>query len=247
MFVMINIMNVTDYRRKKDEHLAAAPKYRNLCMTCLQPDFGCYCQIVQPVDCAINFVILIHPIEAKRRIATGRMAHLCLKGSHLIKGINYTDNDELKALIADPDYQTVILYPGKQAVNLSDLSYQQRAQNFLTEKKLRILVIDGTWATARKMLNQSENLKKLPRICFSPTKPSNFRVRKQPKDFCYSTIEAIHHTLDLFHAPQVVPRQHDHLLEVFDAMVEKQLSFIKEVKLNLREATYRREGQGKVG
>lgn len=240
-------MNLNDYRRKKDEHLASQPTYRNLCTTCLQPDFGCYCQVIQPIACAINFVILIHPIEAKRRIATGRMSHLCLAGSHLIKGINYTHNDELNVLIADPEYHTVILYPGQRSVNITELSNDEREAKFLTDKKLRILVIDGTWATARKMLNQSENLKKLPRICFSPAKPSNFRVRKQPKDFCYSTIEAIHHTIDLFHGDSVIPRQHDHLLEVFDTMVEKQLSFIKEVKLNLREATYRREGQTKAG
>lgn len=141
----------------------------------------------------------------------------------------------------------MILYPGQQAVNISSLSQEQREETFLTNKKLRILVIDGTWATARKMLNQSENLKNLPRICFSPAKPSNFRVRKQPQSYCYSTIEAIHHTIDLFQGDSVIPRKHDHLLEVFDAMVEKQLSFMKEIKLNLREASYRREGQTKVG
>ncbi len=240
-------MNLNDYRLKKDETLALEPKYRNLCTTCLQPEFGCYCSLIQPIDCAINFVILIHPIEAKRRIATGRMSHLCLSGSHLIKGHNYTDHKELNALIDDPKYQTVILYPGQQSVNVSEMSYEQREEKFLTTKKLRILVIDGTWATAKKMLYQSENLKKVPRICFSPLRPSNFRVRKQPKSHCYSTIEAIHHTIDLFQGASMIPRQHDHLLEVFDSMVEKQLSFIKEVKLNLREASYRREGQAKVG
>ena len=240
-------MNVNDYRRKKEDHLAAQPQYRNLCTTCLQPDFGCYCQMIKPIDCAINFVILIHPIEAKRRIATGRMSHLCLKGSHLIKGINYTHDNELNALIADHEYHTVILYPGQRSVNISELSLSERRENFLTTKKLRVLVIDGTWATARKMLNQSENLKKLPRICFNPAKPSNFRVRKQPEAFCYSTIEAIHHTIDLFQGDSVILRKHDHLLEVFDSMVEQQLHMMKEVRMNLREATYRREGQTKVG
>lgn len=239
-------MTLNDYRLKKAMVLASEPKYRNLCTTCLQPDFGCYCSLIQPFECEINFVILIHPIEAKRRIATGRMSHLCLSGSHLIKGQNYTDHKELNALIEDPEYQTVILYPGRQAVNVSELSFQQRKEKFLISKKLRVLVIDGTWATAKKMLNQSENLKTVPRICFSPAKPSNFRVRKQPKSHCYSTIEAIHHTIDLFHSDSVIPRKHDQLLTVFDSMVEKQLGCIKEVNSNLRKASYRREGQTKV-
>ena len=240
-------MNVSDYRRKKDELSKAEPTYRNLCTTCIQPDFGCYCKTISPINSEINFVILIHPIEAKRRIATGRMSHLCLKGSHLIKGQNYTHNEELNTLLADPDYHSVILYPGQNSKNISSMPEEDRRDQFLKNKKLRIVVIDGTWATAAKMVHQSTNLQKLPRICFTPASPSNFRVRKQPESYCYSTIEAIHHTIDLLSSSNDLNRPHDHLLEVFNGMVEKQLSFLKEVKLNLREASYRREGQAKVG
>ena len=60
-----------------------------------------------------------------------------------------------------------------------------------------ILVVDGTWNTARKMLRLSRNLHSVPRICFTPVRPSRFRVRKQPHPNCYSTIEAIHQTLEL--------------------------------------------------
>lgn len=240
-------MKLEDYRRKKDELSATEPVYRNLCTTCIQPDFGCYCKTIKPITCAVNFVILIHPIEAKRRIATGRMSHLCLKGSHLINGQNYSLNEQVNRLIADPEYHSVILYPGQNSENITKLSEEERSNRFLQNKKLRIFVIDGTWATAAKMVHQSENLKQLPRISFTPAKPSNFRVRKQPESYCYSTIEAIHHTIDLFSAANNLQRPHDHLLEVFNSMVEKQLSCLKEVKLNLREATYRREGQAKVG
>lgn len=239
-------MKLADYRRKKNERMAAEPTYRSLCTNCIQPEFGCYCKTITPISCPINFVILIHPIEAKRRIATGRMAHLCLEGSHLVKGQNYTDHQQIDQLIADSEYHSVILYPGLQSQNLTLMTEQDRAQTFLNGKKLRIFVIDGTWATAAKMLHQSANLKKLSRISFTPTNPSNFRVRKQPEPHCYSTIEAIHHTINLFSDSKNLHRPHDHLLQVFDSMVEKQLSFLKEVKLNLRQASYRRDGQNKV-
>lgn len=239
-------MNSSDYLKKKEERLALAPKYRTLCSTCIQPDFSCYCKHIVPFECPINFVILIHPIEAKRRIATGRMSHLCLQNSYLIKGQNFSDDPQVNALIADPKYQSVILYPGVQSINISQVPENEQQELVFKNKKLRIFVIDGTWATARRMVRQSENINKLPRICFTPVKPSNFRVRKQPESHCYSTIEAIHHTIellgrstDLNHAQ----RPHEHLLEIFDGMVERQLSFLNEVKLNLREANYRREGQ----
>ena len=93
------------------------------------------------------------------------------------------------------------------------------------------------------------NLLALPRICFTPQKPSNFRVRKQPNSNCYSTIEAIHHTIDLLGDTQgfeTKNRQHDGLLSVFNFMVENQLDFIKKSNLNPRESAYRREGQRKI-
>ncbi|MBL7543018.1 MAG: DTW domain-containing protein [Bdellovibrionaceae bacterium] len=239
-------MNTKDYLQKKAEHQANAPQYRTLCFKCIQPTFSCYCKNIKPISCPINFVILIHPIEAKRRIATGRMSHLCLQGSYLIKGQNFSDHPEIDSLIADPEYHSVILYPGQQSVNLSLISKDDHSDIFPSEKKLRIFVIDGTWATARRMVRQSNNINKLPRISFNPPHPSNFRVRKQPASHCYSTIEAVHHTIELLgpsHNFNITNRPHDHLLHIFNMMVENQLRFLSEVKMNQRKAHYRREAQ----
>lgn len=145
-------------------------------------------------------------------------------------------------------YHSVILYPGPTSKNLTTMSDSEKETLFPKNKQLRIFVIDGTWATARKMTRQSENLKKLPRICFTPLNPSNFRVRKQPKVDCYSTIEAIHHTIELLGESQnfnVQERTHDKLLHVFDYMVERQLHFVKE-SIRLNRTNYRHEGQAKV-
>ena len=205
--------------------------------------------MVKKFDCGINFVLLIHPIEVKRRIATGRMSHLCLENSFLIKGQNYTDNNLVNERLADASCHSVILYPGIQSENISKLSNLERADLFPKNKKLQIFVIDGTWATARKMVRQSLNLLNLPRISFTPEKPSNFRVRKQPSSVCYSTIEAIHHTIDLLGDSQgftTSNRAHDGLISVFNFMVENQLEFIKKSNLNPRESAYRREGQRKI-
>lgn len=242
-------MNITDYKNKKAQLLLAEPKYRNMCKVCVQPDFSCYCSQISTFDPNINFVILIHPIEVKRRIATGRMSHLILQNSYLIKGQDYTENELVNELINDTDYHSVILYPGQSSKNLSLMFNNEKQNLFPKNKKLRIFLIDGTWATAKKMIRQSKNLQTLQRICFSPVKASNFRVRKQPNPNCYSTIEAIHHTIELIGEScgfAVKDREHDNLLKAFDSMVERQLEFIKEAALNLRTASYRREGQKKL-
>ncbi len=239
-------MNIREYQQKRTQFLNNSPKYRTVCRQCSQPNFSCFCSQVTKFDAQINFVILIHPIEASRRIATGRMSHLCLKDSYLIKGQDYTNDKVVNQLLSDPDYESVILYPGLQSKNISNISVTEKNNLFLANKKLRIFVIDGTWATAKKMIRQSTNLHALPRICFSSNKPSTFRVRKQPRSGCFSTIEAIHHTIELLGEQcgfNLQSRQHDNLLKVFDSMVETQLRFIAEANLNLRTASYRRETQ----
>jgi DTW domain-containing protein YfiP len=221
-------MTLQDYLKQRNEQAKAVPVYRELCTSCIQPKFSCYCCRIESFDPHIDFVILIHPIEVRRRIATGRMSHLCLDNSFLIRGQDYTENPVVNEILADPKRQCMILYPGRNSKNLTDLSSETRKGLFDPTKKLTLFVIDGTWLSAKKMMNQSKNLMSLPRICFTPVKPSNFRVRKQPHENCYSTIEAIHHTIDLLGDSQgfdTSKRVHDHLLDVFDSMVEKQLSF----------------------
>lgn len=237
-------MNVEKYYEQRQRRQQESPQYRELCMTCIQPKFSCYCSYIQKFDAKIDFVILIHPIEVRRRIATGRMSHLVLKNSYLVMGQDYSQNAQVNQLLADPNRHCVILYPGRLSRNISGLTENERENLFPKHKRLTIFVVDGTWATARRTVRQSQNLHLLPRICFSPAKPSTFRVRKQPNPACYSTIEAIHHTIELIGATQgfeTVGREHDKLLYVFDKMVELQLDFIKKSESKPGALRYRRD------
>lgn len=187
----------------------------------------------------MKFVILIHPIERKRRIATGRMTHLCLADSDLIEGEDFSLDSRVNSILSDSAYHPVMLYPGVGSLDVSLLGARERASQFPSGKKLAVFVIDGTWHTARKMV-RSSNLVGLQRICFTPSAPSNFRVRKQPREGCVSTIEAVHETIELLggaYGFDVSSRAHDNLLSVFDSLVETQLKFIGEVKSSRQAAS----------
>lgn len=223
-------MNIQKYYEQRRQRSEQAPRYRELCTACLQPAFSCYCQHVRRFDPQIQFIILIHPVEVRRRIATGRMSSLCLENSRLIMGQDYSQNEEVNGILQNPAHHCVILYPGPQAKNLSLMDSEEKRNLFPKDKKLTVFVVDGTWATARRTVRQSANLRALPRIAFAPEKPSAFRVRKQPHPLCYSTIEAIHQTIELVGETQgfdVTSRGHDQLLYVFDKMVQLQLEFIR--------------------
>ncbi len=222
-------MNLDQYKINRQQQQEQEPKYRVICLACRQPNYSCYCAHIQKFNPFIKFVILIHPLEVRRRIASGRMSHLCMEDSELIVGGDYSENQRVSEIVNDPDYFPVILYPGVSSVNLTPLSFEERAQLFPKDKKLVIFVIDGTWNTAKKTVKLSKNLKGLPQICFSPPGLSNFRVRTQPKPECYSTLEAIHHLLDLIGNScgfDTASREHDILLSLFDRLVSQQQAHV---------------------
>ena len=67
-----------------------------------------------------KFVILMHPHEFKRiKANTGRLTHLCLADSEIHIGGSFGSHEAVQALIDDPGNFPVLLYPGKDARDLS--------------------------------------------------------------------------------------------------------------------------------
>ena len=224
-------MNVQEYTLRRDrERAALLDPGRGLCLRCLRPHLTCYCSELKPFDPKIRFVILIHVREAQKRIATGRITHLSLENSLLLHGYDYSEDPRVNALIDCERNHCVVLYPGKNSANLT---VQPEARNFPPDRELVVFVIDGTWVTARKTMSRSRNLKTLPRICFDPPGESRFRLRKQPRAYCYSTVEAVHHTIELLgdgRGFSVAERTHDRLIHVFDHIVEQQIELAKQYR-----------------
>jgi hypothetical protein len=87
-----------------------------------------------------------------------------------------------------------------------------------------LVVIDGTWWQAQKLLKQNPFLATLPRYSLAPDAPSRYRIRKEPALHCVSTIEAIVQALSVLEGrADFAP-----LLGPFDALVEHQLAFARE-------------------
>ena len=235
-------VNLEQYIHQKKTIARLQPRQRIRCAKCLQHNEWCYCSKLNPINCGIEFVILLHPLERRRRIASGRMSYLMLKESHLAMGHTFTDDRKVNELLQNPKYYPVILCLGEHSKNLNQISEHEKRNLCPPGKKLLIFVVDGTWGTASKTVRLSKNLFKLPRISFTPPHASTFRVRQQPKKECFSTIEAIHQTIELLGESQgfdVKSRKHDELLRVFDVFVTQQVEYLKDLKARLGSLQYR--------
>jgi DTW domain-containing protein YfiP len=156
-------------------------------------------------------VFLQHPREARMPVSTCRLAHLSLPNSEMHVGLRPEGSPRLEALVRQPG--TMVLFPGRDAVDVRALPTPPRT----------LIVVDGTWINARKVVERSALLSALPRLGFTPTQPGNYRIRREPAAHCLSTIEAVAHVLE---ALEGAPGRFTPMLGSFDRMVDLQLGYI---------------------
>lgn len=192
-----------------------------MCYRCFWPRDLCWCTQIEPMPTRTRFVLLMHPKEFKREKAgTGRLTHLCLSNSRIIMGAAFDGHPVLADCLADQRYHSVLLYPGREALNLSTATPDRLPGNL----PLQVFILDATWAGARKMLRLSPDLQRLPRIMFTPATPSRYLIKQQPQAGCLSTLEAVHEMLTLLAQTgwDDYP-QPDQLLSVFARMQDHQM------------------------
>lgn len=198
--------------------------YREICLKCRRPNTNCFCKDIKPFDTRVHFVILMHPKEDRRqRTGTGRLAHLALQNSELIVGLDFTHNKRVNEIINDTDFQSFILYPNEKSLNIS---HSNAYQHISEQKQIAVFLIDSTWRCSNKMMKLSSNLAKLPTISFDFKKESQFKIKRQPKEYCLSTIEAIYTLLQEFDAHNLenVGNKKETLPETLKRMVDHQIA-----------------------
>ncbi len=200
-----------------------AEAVRTICYSCLRPISSCYCKYIRRFDSGVKFVFLMHPKEAKRqRTGTGRLASLTLEGSEILVGVDFSENKRLNALLADPSYYPVLLYPGPDAWTAGKEGFR----DILGGRKLLVIIIDSTWACSKKMIKLSRNVLALPKLSFSGSYRSIYTFKKEPKEYCVSSIESCYYLIKELQAASLLSPELDPepLMDVFRQLVKFQLS-----------------------
>jgi len=195
----------------------ARPPRRVCCARCGRPQAVCVCSHVTPLPTRTRVILLQHPREHRVGVGTARLAHLSLPASSLHVGLDFAGDDAVRAALA-ADAPAYVLFPGASAIDVADLP---------RDRPLTLIVLDGTWWQARKLLHLNPKLAALPRVSFTPHRLSDYRIRRQPAAHCVSTIEALAQTLSALE-PESGP--FERLLDPFRAMVARQQWYAAEVR-----------------
>jgi DTW domain-containing protein len=193
--------------------------HRDVCGRCRRPTSVCYCAHLVSLPTRTRVILLQHPRERHVPIGTARLAHLCLPDSELHVGVNFDDDRQVRTALADDaDRPAYLLFPGPRAIDLAEAQLAG---------PITLVVVDGTWWQARKLLKRNAVLAALPQIRFSPRTPSNYRIRREPADHCVATVEALAQVLG---ALEGAPERFATLLRPFEAMIDTQIHYATNVR-----------------
>ncbi len=181
---------------------------RPRCPQCTRPLVHCLCSLIPSLPSRTRVLVIQHPDEAKHALNTARFVALGVQNAQLIIAETI---DDLEQYLQQPGYHACVLFPGEQAQELS--AYQADQQPLL------LVVPDGTWRKARKILHCNPLLAALPRVTLPAGLTSRYRLRKAPIQESLATVEAVSYALDILE-PET---DFSALLRPFEALIEGQI------------------------
>lgn len=183
-----------------------------MCYRCFRPEVGCICGLVRRVDNRVHVLIVQHPRERKHPFGTAKIAKLGLNRVEVVRAVKDYPDGEMWVPHRDVG-KAAVLFPSRDATQLESGAPLELET---------LVVIDGTWAEARKLLHITPWMRALPCVSLSPPRPGNYRIRKAKNPALeVSTIEAIAYALG-----HLEPETDGigGLIEDFDAVIDHQIS-----------------------
>lgn len=187
---------------------------RASCYRCHKPQITCICSTLPRVENRTPVLVLQHPRERLHPIGTARFAALGLSNARVDVAWNAgTRETETPAWVPEG---AALLYPARDARDLRELALHERPR--------ALVVLDGTWSTVRTLYRDKLWLQSLPHVRFLPSAPGRYRLRREPQADYVSTIEAIVEALCILEPETLGFPQ---LLAAFDAMIDRQLTYVE--------------------
>ncbi len=156
-------------------------------------------------------MVLQHPREARLAIGSAWMVRLALPETEIHRGVLFDDHPRVRELAAAPG--AALLFPGEGAVPAGSLA---------VDPPDTLVVPDGTWHQAERMLRDSPRLAALRRVSVTSDRPSGYGdLRREPAPHCLSTVEAVALALGALEGD---PDRFEPMRRAFRTLVDRQLA-----------------------
>jgi DTW domain-containing protein YfiP len=175
------------------------------------------------------------PFEALKPSNTGWLVADVVPDTHAFAWSRTAVDPALLALLADPRWQPVVVFPGEFAAPERVVTAWPPEVDEPGRRPLFIL-LDGTWAEARKAFRKSPYLDPLPVLGLDPARLSRYRLRSAWHDHHLCTAEIAALCLEMAGEPDAANR----LTAWLDVFSDRYLSARQSVAADEQGESHRR-------
>lgn len=157
------------------------------CGACQLAEPWCICPWQIRLQSSIEFLLILHRDEVFKPTNSGRLLADIFPGQcHAYEWSRIEPAEDLLAKLRDPCRNVVILFPPRD-----DRQIHVVEEGALPDGKLlTVVVLDGTWRQASRMLRLSPWLAKVPLLSIDAPQVSRYQVREAPVAGQLATAEA---------------------------------------------------------
>lgn len=163
------------------------------CTYCMLLPNLCICHLKKTVSTCSAFLLLMYDDEILKPSNTGRLIADLIPDTHAFIWSRTQPAPQLLELLKDPQWQPIIVFPAEYTTP-ERLMHQYHAPK--DDKRPLFILLDGSWAQAKKMFRKSPYLNNFPVLSFSPESISRYLLRKAVKSNQLATAEVAGRVLE---------------------------------------------------
>ncbi|MBQ4856650.1 tRNA-uridine aminocarboxypropyltransferase [Pseudoalteromonas sp. MMG007] len=185
----------------------------NRCEQCLIAKHYCICDDAEQAECGAAVCLLMYHNESFKPSNTGRLIAEIIPDNHAFRWDRTDPDPALLALINDPQYQPMVVFPAEDVEQGRAVTEVNTVQG----KKPLFIFLDGTWREAKKMIRKSPYLDNLPVLSVTADKLSDYRLRVAPHAHQLGTAEVGIMVLALAGETEASNKLENHFIKFRDA------------------------------
>ena len=187
----VSLLRTARLARSAKPFLARGGSTRAKCEGCRLAVTHCACAARPSVRTRAGVCLLMADIEALKPTNTGWLVADVVPDTFAFEWARTEVDPALLALLADPQWQPVVVFPGEYAA--PERVVQSVATESASGRRPLFILLDATWNEARKMFRKSPYLDRLPVLSLRPEHVSRYMLRRSQRGdhFCTSEVAAL--------------------------------------------------------
>ena len=187
----VSLLRAARLARSAKPFLARGGSTRERCEDCRLVTSHCMCAWRASVPTRAGVCLLMADIEALKPTNTGWLVADVVPDTFAFGWARTEVDPALLALLADPRWRPVLVFPGEYAP--PERVVETVEPEGASDSRPLFILLDATWAEARKMFRKSPYLDRFPVLSLRPEQVSSYTLRRSRRDdhFCTSEVAAL--------------------------------------------------------